>query len=99
MRVRSWLKMIIDPHEARHQDLHKLLIGGVVPRPIAFVSTVSREGVRNLAPFSFFTVISIKPAVICFCPGPRIATQPMKDTLWNINITREFVVNIVSEEI
>ena len=91
--------MVIDPSTARHQDLHKLLIGGVVPRPIAFVSTVSHDGVRNLAPFSFFTVISIKPTVICFCPGPRIAEQPCKDTLSNIYRTREFVVNIVSEEI
>jgi flavin reductase (DIM6/NTAB) family NADH-FMN oxidoreductase RutF len=75
------------------------MIGSIVPRPIALVSTISEDGIRNLAPFSFFTGISSKPALICFCPGPRPAGGPRKDTLRNISMTREFVVNIVSEEI
>ena len=50
--------MIIDPSNIDPQSCYKLLIGSVVPRPIAWTSTVSREGVRNLAPFSFFTVAS-----------------------------------------
>lgn len=90
--------MIVDPGTARHQDIYKLLIGAIVPRPIALVSTVSAEGVRNLAPFSFFTGISSRPALICFCPGPRPAGA-RKDTLRNISMTKEFVVNVVSEEI
>ncbi|HYL77758.1 MAG TPA: flavin reductase family protein [Bryobacteraceae bacterium] len=90
--------MFIDPAAANYQDVYKLLIGAIVPRPIAFVSTVSREGVRNLAPFSFFTAISANPPVICFCPMRRPGTDPYKDTLRNISMTREFVVNIVSEE-
>ena len=91
--------MIIDPRETGYQDVYKLLIGAIVPRPIAFVSTLSREGVRNLAPFSFFTAVSANPPVICFCPLRRAGADPYKDTLRNISMTREFVVNIVSEEI
>jgi flavin reductase (DIM6/NTAB) family NADH-FMN oxidoreductase RutF len=52
--------VIIDPSNLDPQSVYKLLIGSVVPRPIAWTSTVSREGVRNLAPFSFFTVASRK---------------------------------------
>jgi flavin reductase (DIM6/NTAB) family NADH-FMN oxidoreductase RutF len=90
--------LIVDPAEAGHQDVYKLLIGAIVPRPIAFVSTISPEGILNLAPFSFFTAVSANPPVICFCPVRRPGPDPRKDTLRNISATREFVVNIVSEE-
>ena len=76
-------------------NIYKLLVGAVVPRPIAFVSTISPEGVPNLAPFSFFTVASANPPVLCFTASFR---EPRKDTLVNIRATKEFVVNIVSEE-
>jgi flavin reductase (DIM6/NTAB) family NADH-FMN oxidoreductase RutF len=91
--------LIVDPQSTRHIDIYKLLIGSIVPRPIALVSTISHDGIPNLAPFSFFTGISSKPALVCFCPGPRPAGGLRKDTLLNITRTREFVVNIVSEEI
>jgi len=91
--------LIVDPQSAKHQDIYKLMIGAIVPRPIALVSTVSHDAVLNLAPFSFFTGISSKPPLICFCPGPRSDPGPRKDTLINISRTKEFVVNIVSEEI
>jgi flavin reductase (DIM6/NTAB) family NADH-FMN oxidoreductase RutF len=55
--------LIIDPDTLDPQSRYKLLIGSVVPRPIAWTSTVSREGVRNLAPFSFFTVASRNPPI------------------------------------
>lgn len=74
------------------------MIGAIVPRPIAFVSTISREGLLNLAPFSFFTAVCANPPIICFCPNRREAPDPCKDTLRNILLTREFVVNVVSEE-
>ena len=90
--------MIVDPKEAGWLDTYKLLIGAIVPRPIAFVSTLSPEGIANLAPFSFFTGVSANPPVICFCPMRRRGPVPHKDTLHNIAVTREFVVNIVSEE-
>jgi len=86
----------IDPASTPPQQLYKLLIGSIVPRPIAFVSTVSPEGVYNLAPFSFFNGICGDPPMICFATTFR---EPRKDTYINVKATNEFVVNIVSEEI
>lgn len=91
--------MIVDPGTARQVDIYKLMIGGIVPRPIAFVSTVSPEGALNLAPFSFFNAIGSAPPMICFTAGVRSRPDPSKDTLRNIVRTGEFVVNLVSEEI
>ncbi len=92
----------LNPSDENPQDIYKLLVGSVVPRPIAFVSSMDAEGVRNLAPFSFFTVASANPPIVCFCPMIRgnaaNSLPPTKDTLRNILATREFVVNIVSEE-
>src|SRR5712692_9406355 len=90
--------MIINPAEHDYRNIYKLMIGAIVPRPIAFVSSISPEGIRNLAPFSFFTGISANPPVICFCPMVRGRDSATKDTLNNIRTTKEFVVNIVSEE-
>lgn len=90
--------MIIDPREHDYRNIYKLMIGVIVPRPIAFVSSASPDGVLNLAPFSFFTGISANPPVICFCPMVRASDGLTKDTLRNIESTREFVVNIVSED-
>lgn len=90
--------MVVDPKAAGWLDTYKLLIGAIVPRPIAFVSTLSPDGIPNLAPFSFFTAVSANPPVICFCPMRRRGPLPHKDTLHNITRTREFVVNVVSEE-
>jgi flavin reductase (DIM6/NTAB) family NADH-FMN oxidoreductase RutF len=89
--------MTIDPANAPSQEVYKLLIGAIVPRPIAFVSTISPQGGRNLAPFSFFTVASANPPVLCFAPLLR-GGGGSKDTLRNVEATQEFVVNIVSEE-
>jgi flavin reductase (DIM6/NTAB) family NADH-FMN oxidoreductase RutF len=90
--------MIVDPSGNNYTDIYKLMTGAIVPRPIAFVSTVGASGAFNLAPFSFFTGISANPPVICFCPMIRYDGS-RKDTLRNIEATREFVVNVVSEEI
>ncbi len=89
--------MVIDPSELDPQSVYKLLIGSVVPRPIAWTSTVSREGIRNLAPFSFFTVASRNPPMLCISLGPRSSDDASsKDTLSNVEQTGEFVINIVS---
>jgi flavin reductase (DIM6/NTAB) family NADH-FMN oxidoreductase RutF len=90
--------MIINPGEHDYRNIYKLMVGVIVPRPIAFVSSISPEGIRNLAPFSFFTGISANPPVICFCPMIRLSDGLRKDTLRNIEATKEFVVNVVSEE-
>ncbi len=90
--------MTIDPTADNFSNIYKLLVGVIVPRPIAFVSTISADGVRNLAPFSFFTGISANPPVICFSPMVRGSDGRRKDTLNNIESTKEFVVNVVSED-
>jgi len=90
--------MIIDPAASSPIDIYKLLVGAIVPRPIAFVSSLSPEGILNLAPFSFFTAVSANPPVICFSPMIRGNDASRKDTLRNVELTGEFVVNIVSEE-
>jgi flavin reductase (DIM6/NTAB) family NADH-FMN oxidoreductase RutF len=91
--------LIIEPQAHDARDIYKLMVGVIVPRPIAFVSSVSPDCIRNLAPFSFFTGISANPPVICFSPMVRGSDGQQKDTLRNIATTREFVVNIVSEPI
>lgn len=91
--------MIIDPQKISNQERHKLLVGSVVPRPIAFVSTISADGHPNVAPFSFFTAIAADPPTVCFALGRRSADGERKDTLRNIEATGEFVVNVVTEAI
>lgn len=91
--------MHIDPGSLPWREAYKLLIGAILPRPIAWVSTISPDGVRNLAPFSFFTAISADPMTICFSPMRRGSDGSKKDTLRNIEATGEFVVNIVSEDL
>lgn len=89
--------MTLNPDEHAPRDIYKLMIGSIVPRPIAFVSTIGADGSPNLAPFSFFTGVSANPPVICFCPVRRASDGQRKDTLRNILEVGEFVVNIVSE--
>ena len=89
--------MIFDPADHPFQDTHKLMIGSIVPRPIAFVSTISSDGKHNVAPFSYFNGVCSKPPTIMFAPARRGWDGEEKDTLINIRDTNEFVVNIVSE--
>jgi len=63
--------MIIDPFELDTHSVYKLLIGAVVPRPIAWVSSRSRDGILNLAPYSFFNVVSREPPMRAISVGPR----------------------------
>ena len=89
--------MIFDQNEIPFQETHKLMIGSIVPRPIAFVSTQSKNGKNNVAPFSYFNGVCSKPPTIMFAPARRGWDGEEKDTLINIRDTEEFVVNIVSE--
>jgi flavin reductase (DIM6/NTAB) family NADH-FMN oxidoreductase RutF len=91
-----------DPARESVQNIYKLMIGAIVPRPIAFISSVDVHGIRNLAPFSYFTAVSADPPVVLFCPSVRREERQRglaahKDTLLNVIATREFVVNIVTE--
>lgn len=88
----------IDPESAAPENIYKLMIGVIVPRPIAFVSSLDEHGIRNLAPFSYFTGCSTNPPVVCFVTAVRSGPRPSKDTLHNVLATKEFVVNIVSED-
>ena len=74
-------------------DNYKFLIGSILPRPIAVVSTRNIDGTNNLAPFSFFTAISAKPMIVAFCPMIRSKDGSRKDTVVNIEREKEFVVN------
>lgn len=89
--------MQLNPEELSKKDAYKLLIGSVVPRPIAWVSTVSKEGEHNLAPFSFFNVASRRPPMLSLSIGPGVQEREgtVKDTLQNIRDTESFVINIV----
>jgi flavin reductase (DIM6/NTAB) family NADH-FMN oxidoreductase RutF len=86
--------MQLDPRDNR-DAVYKLLIGCVVPRPIAWVSTVDADGVNNLAPFSFFMGVYNDPPHIAFSSGPR--TGARKDTVRNLVHTGDFVVNVVDD--
>ncbi|MBR0701962.1 flavin reductase family protein [Bradyrhizobium diazoefficiens] len=94
--------MEIDPDALSLDERYKLLSGCVVPRPIAFVSTLSQAGVPNLAPYSQFTFASVFPAALLFCVG-RKPDKSEKDTVVNARPpagggTGEFVVNVVIED-
>ncbi|MCR8641246.1 flavin reductase family protein [Paenibacillus sp. N1-5-1-14] len=91
--------MNIAPSDLAWRDAYKLMVGSILPRPIAFVSTLDEEGVSNLAPFSFFAPICASPMMICFAPMLRGTDGVKKDTLRNIEATKQFVVNIVSEKL
>lgn len=81
------------------QEVYRRLVEVVIPRPIALVSTVDAEGRPNLAPFSFFTVVSANPPHLAFSPLRAGRTGALKDTLKNVLATREFVVHVVTEPI
>jgi flavin reductase (DIM6/NTAB) family NADH-FMN oxidoreductase RutF len=88
--------MELDPQTIPPQHLYKMLIGCVVPRPIAWVSSLSTAGVANLAPFSFFMGVCNDPPTIAFSSGRRNDTN--KDTIRNLESTGDFVVNVVDDD-
>lgn len=80
-------------------QIHKLLNGSIAPRPIAWVSTIAEDGIPNLAPFSYFNIVSIKPAVLMFsavnAPTQTSGIGRQKDTLQNIQTTKQCVIHLV----
>ncbi len=88
---------ILDPARMTEKDSYRLMISALVPRPIAFVSTRSRDGRTNCAPFSYSMGVSSHPMILAVSVGDRDGRP--KDTARNILDTREFVVNIVTEDI
>jgi len=88
--------MQFDPETLDQSAVYKLLTGAVIPRPIGWISSISQDGISNLAPFSFFNVISEDPPHLMFSAA-RTGDRN-KDTLNNILATRQFVVNMVTED-
>ena len=78
--------------------IHRLLVGGVAPRPIALVSTMDKDGKSNLSPFSFFNAFGVNPAVVCFSPAYSGRTGEPKHTMLNLDATGECTISIVSYE-
>lgn len=90
------MKRLIIPGTIPTKDLHQYLLGAVAPRPIAFVSSKDEEGRTNLAPYSFFNAFSSNPPILVFSSNRRVVDNTTKDTLANIQKTKECVVNVVN---
>src|SRR5437867_10940857 len=94
--TREEIPMIIDAATLDPTASYKLLIGSSLPRAIAWVSTLSKDGVANLAPISFFTAVGRKPPMVSLSLQPRSDGVTLKDTFVNIRDTGEFVTNLVT---
>ena len=97
--------MDVNASELAYRELYNLVLSSVGPRPIAWVSTLSKSGQPNLAPFSFFNCVCMDPPLLAFAPGLRppkkegqVDGEP-KDTLRNVRETKEFVVNVVTYDL
>ena len=86
----------IDPKEIPTAKLQGYLQSAVGPRPIAFASTIDKNGTPNLSPFSFFNVFSANPPILVFSPSRRVRDNTIKHTLINVELNREVVINVVN---
>ncbi|MBT3233187.1 MAG: flavin reductase family protein [Calditrichaeota bacterium] len=89
--------IVINPHDLEPREIHKLLLGIIIPRPIGLISTISAKSGPNLAPFSFFQAISANPPTLLFCPT-RDRNGGIKHTHGNVIEIGEFVANVVTEK-
>ena len=86
----------INPKDISTAKLHSYLLSAVAPRPIAFASTIGRNGKPNLSPFSFFNVFSANPPILIFSPARRVRDNTTKHTLENVKEVNEVVINVVN---
>ena len=86
----------IDPVSMSERENYKFLIGSIIPRPIAFVTTISKDGILNGAPFSYFNIVSSNPPMISL--SIQRSEGKHKDTARNILQSKEFVIHIVDEQ-
>lgn len=84
------------PGEVPKRDMHQILLSGVAPRPIALISTISKDGILNLAPYSFFNAYASNPPIVAVGPAISAATGKIKDTFTNIIETGECTINAVT---
>ncbi len=89
--------MQIDPNTTDSKNIYKILTGAVIPRPIGWISTISEDGILNLAPFSFFNAVGEDPPHVMFSTVRTGNTN--KDTLNNVLATKQFVANMATEEL
>jgi flavin reductase (DIM6/NTAB) family NADH-FMN oxidoreductase RutF len=89
--------MTFDPNELEASAIYKLLTGSIIPRPIGWISSISEDGINNLAPFSYFNMLGDDPPHVMF--STRRDNNKNKDTLNNVLATKQFVVNMVTEEV
>jgi flavin reductase (DIM6/NTAB) family NADH-FMN oxidoreductase RutF len=87
--------MQFDPNELDYSAVYKLLTGAIIPRPIGWISSISEDGINNLAPFSYFNAVGDDPPHVMFSVGR--GNDINKDTLNNVLDTKQFVVNMVTE--
>lgn len=85
-----------EPKELPVNVVHQYLLGGVAPRPIALVSTISDDGINNLAPFSFYNAFGANPPIVAFSPARRGRDNTVKDSYNNIMANKQCVINAVS---
>ena len=85
-----------EPKDLTVREVHRLLLGGVAPRPIALVSTISDDGINNLSPFSFFNAFGANPPIVAFSPSRRGRDSSLKDTYNNLIATKECVIQSVT---
>ena len=89
----------IDPQEISTGKLHSYLLGAIAPRPIAFASTIDKDGNPNLSPFSFFNVFGANPPILIFSPARSVRDNTTKHSLDNAEETKEVVINVVNYDI
>lgn len=89
--------MEFNPDDLDQKTIYKLLSGAVIPRPIGWISTISEDGLPNLAPFSFFNIVGEDPPHVMFSTAH--SNEHKKDTLRNTLETKQFVVNMVTEDL
>ncbi len=85
-----------NPKDIPTKDLHQYLLGSVAPRPIAFASTIDKDGNPNIAPYSFFNAFSSNPPILVFSSNRKVVDNTTKDTLHNVMETGEVVINVVN---
>jgi flavin reductase (DIM6/NTAB) family NADH-FMN oxidoreductase RutF len=88
--------MIINPKEIKTGVLHAYMLSAIAPRPIAFASTIDKDGNPNLSPFSFFNAFGSNPPIVVFSPARRVRDNTIKHTLENCRETKEVVINVVT---
>ncbi|HKR07339.1 MAG TPA: flavin reductase family protein [Bacteroidia bacterium] len=88
--------MRINPKEIKTGELHAFMLHAIAPRPIAFASTIDKNGKPNLSPFSFFNAFGSKPPIVVFSPARRVRDNTIKHTLENVYETKEVVINSVN---